>query len=123
MVKCVSWPLLINRRRNNRPQPWSLSINNNSNRLLCQPLQDLMLVTNAKGQVCHISDELAEMLGRTRIQAMANSASHVVETLMVRPFGHLHRALLNVGVVWFQSLLELKLVAWLPCLHSPMHTP
>jgi hypothetical protein len=61
------------------------------------PMQEFMLVTNAKGQVCHISSSLADMLGRTRQQALANNSHHVVEQLMVKPFGHMHRALLQVG--------------------------
>jgi hypothetical protein len=57
---------------------------------------ELMLVTNAKGHVCHITSELAQLLGRTRQQAMALQAAHIIETLMVRPFSLMHRDWLQV---------------------------
>jgi hypothetical protein len=55
-----------------------------------------MLVTNPKGHICHITSELAQLLGRTRQQAMTLQATHIVESLMVRPFSLMHRDWLQV---------------------------
>ncbi len=58
--------------------------------------QELMLVTNAKGQVCHITSELAGLLGRTRLQSSSASGGQMIEQLMAQPFSQLHRAHLQV---------------------------
>ncbi len=55
-----------------------------------------MLVTNARGQVCHITAALAERLGRTRQQALGGGINTAVEQLMAEPFAQMHRSLLAV---------------------------
>ncbi len=58
--------------------------------------QELMLVTNSRGQLCHITEALAQLLGRTRQQAMANASSWALEQILVEPFAQMHRAILPV---------------------------
>jgi hypothetical protein len=59
--------------------------------LLATQPQELMLVTNTKGQLCHISESLAQLLGRSRQQLMSLPTSYAIEQLMVKPFGQAHR--------------------------------
>jgi hypothetical protein len=69
-----------------------------------------MLVTNPKGQICHITSALAEMLGRTRSQVMSMSGSNVVEQLMVRPFAQMHRERLQVRRGWWPPTVVMPCV-------------
>jgi hypothetical protein len=55
-----------------------------------------MLVVNSRGQIAHITEQLASMLGRSRQQMLATSGLHAVEQLMARPFAQMHREYLMV---------------------------
>jgi hypothetical protein len=73
-----------------------------------------MLVTTPKGHVAHITRVLAEMLGRTRRQAMSMSGQHMVEQFMAAPFAQMHRELLQVRAVHFTEYIQASV-----CVVSP----
>lgn len=62
------------------------------------PVQELMLVTDARGRILHITTKLAARLGRKPFDIMATANPNAIEQLLVEPFSQIHRALLQVGL-------------------------